>query len=94
MSLRYRIVYDNPAKYRPNQKISTKAKHFIPPVIIILIVLSLTFSPYRANFFDFILPGNPNVTRHALQEFSDNIDRGECLGNALDAFCDAVMVHR
>lgn len=94
MSLKYRIVYDNHPKYSKKHNVSIKTRHYVSTLIIILIALSLLFSPFVTHIYDIILPGNPDVTRNALHEFSNTIDRGESLVSALDVFCNAIISNR
>ena len=91
MSLRYRIIYDKNSKYSIKRAHPFKLKYLISGCFILLIIAVLLIPSYRTKICEKLLPGGSVVTTNALQEFSNTIDRGESLSNALDAFCETIM---
>ena len=91
MAIKYKIVYDDYSQYKKRGNNKTFARHLIPVLLSIAIVLFIVCVPGRNKLFDLFLPGDPSITTEAFCQLAESLDRGDALLDALDAFCNTVM---
>lgn len=91
MALKYRIVYNSCPRYEKNYKIKRIPIHLLAITLVIILGFFLTCSADRLKLYEIMLPGDPVVTTNALHQFSDAVDQGMSLSEALDAFCSTIM---
>lgn len=81
--------------YIPVGKRQYSAKHtlpsrFFPASIILLISVAFFTLAVRYGNADWLLPGDPAVTKDAFEELIENLKAGEAFVNAVTAFCHEV----
>ncbi len=89
----YRITY---GEEPPHPHSMTPGKSRILPMsaafFLLFLLLTGTFWPEgRATLENFLLPGDPQVTRLAISHMIDDLKDGEAPGDALVTFCREVI---
>ena len=68
----------------------------VPRWCVILLCICITLAAFSLGWQnrqirDFLLPGDPEVTAHALQSLAEDIRSGESFMECVSAFCAEVM---
>ena len=58
-----------------------------------IIILALLFSGQIRAVQDFMIPGNPDVTRAAFAQFTEDLRLGTSFSNAINTFCREIIDH-
>ena len=85
----YRIEYGKDKRYSPDKK----GKGLLIAICVLVLVAALEFSGLRQRLFYRLLPGDPQVTAGALENFAGNLKAGETPGEAFSAFCREILEH-
>lgn len=80
----YRIDYSQPKKSR----LWAMTAGWL---LVFLLLVGLFWPRGRALLATALFPGNQAVTREALGDFARDVDDGEPLGQALEAFCRQIL---
>ena len=87
----YTIQYGLPARTEAVWAAGNrKRKRWIFTVLCIIGVLSgILFGP--EDLQNYLIPGDPNVTRLAFAQLTEDIRQGDKIGEALTAFCREII---
>ena len=66
---------------------------WIPVAVSLTVCLLLLNTTIRNALIDFLLPGDPQVTKSAIVQLVENIKAGEGFGHCVTAFCQYVIAH-
>ncbi len=86
----YKIIYPqigkrNRSKYQKPLQFSKKSIVF-GAIFVLMVILTI----WQGGLL-WLLPGDPEVTRNALQTMIDSLSDGETLGEAVATFCREVV---
>lgn len=82
----YQVIYG--ASYRVNYKSSNKKTKIIKIAGACIIITGLLLIPAVRNF---LVPGDTDVTKSAISNFSSNIKEGESVKEAFSSFCQEIV---
>lgn len=88
----YRIEYVPEAKpFGKREPFGRKILPFTAAFLILFMALTVRFWPEgREKLEALLLPGDPQVTKHALTQMADNLKSGEAIGDAVITFCKEI----
>ena len=87
----YQIMYDFKKGQINKQQNRRKNKRLTVAIIVILLTVILRISSWDNAFWEFLIPGNENITKSALQDFTDSLENGQGFSDAVFVFCDAII---
>lgn len=88
----YQIQYGKPSvKERLAIIQNSKKIKIITWAIVGVIILSLGLMG-RLGLFDFMIPGDREVTKSAFRAMLDDVKQGESVKSAIAAFCEEILV--
>ena len=91
----YMIYYGKECEAEHNWNTRSNGRHkrrIIAAVIICAALLAAAMGKTDA-MQNLLIPGNPEVTKAAFAQFSDDIRNGEHLDEAITAFCREIINH-
>ena len=91
VAIKYRIKYENYAKYPKNSVIQKLILYLSPVLCSVAVILAFILLRPASNLYELFLPGDPAVTIQAFNQLSGAIGRGDALPQALEAFCQTVI---
>jgi len=89
----YRIVYETgTARVQENRRNSARIWVLTAVFLVLFGVLTVKFWPEgREALVEILLPGDPEVTWHALETMVMQLREGEAVGDAVMAFCREIV---
>ena len=88
--LAYKILYAKEASYRyPIQKQKSGKKAGRLWLVLLFAAAALWVRLYGIP--DFLIPGDPEVTRTAASDFMSNMQTGMQVGEAITVFCEQIV---
>lgn len=86
----YKILYSKEVSYRyPQQKQTSRIKAGKLWMVLLFAAAALWV---RLNGVpDFLIPGDPEVTRTAASDFMSNVQMGMQMGDAITVFCEQIV---
>ena len=90
----YRISYDNGTTSKWNEKQSSQKKRiFLRLLVVVLIcVLGVSFLGGTMDaLLEFLIPGDPDVTKQAISKMVEEIKSGNSLKEAITTFCKGIV---
>ena len=89
----YRIVYGEEPEFGKRKSIRMRVVAAYTFVCLVLWgLLTVKFWPEgREVLEEFLLPGDPAVTRQALSHMAENLRSGEAIGDAVVVFCREIV---
>ena len=86
----YKIQYTPETAYRYPQNKEKKSK-WGKIGVLFCVLAALTW--FRVNGIpEFLIPGDPDVTKAAASDFVEQIRSGEPLGDAVTVFCKEILI--
>lgn len=89
----YRIEYQATKKVRGLEKRTAVLPALAGCLVLSLLLVSAFWPRGREMMERLLIPGDPAVTAAALEELSEDLQSGESIQDALDAFCRQVLVN-
>lgn len=86
----YRIEYGTGTSDGVFRKIESSKKRMWIAIMAVTIIFILCYSQ-RSKLLDFILPGDPDVTKEAIGVFINDLKEGERASDAFSAFCKVII---
>ena len=86
----YVIQYQNKGNKKYPRRIRNH-KIWFPFLFFIITIFSVTVISVSYGGFKWLLPGDPDVTAFAFEEFVDSLSMGEPFGEAVTAFCREII---
>ena len=88
----YQIMYNPEDSHKYPTRIQKKHKFKLLPVIAGLIcLLTLGRPEMRSKLEQWLIPGDPQVTKAAFSLMLDELREGESFGNAVTTFCNEII---
>ena len=87
----YQIVYNSNDTKKTTLINRKKRKPLAIVIVAILLFGVLKFSSWDNPLWDYLIPGDANVTRSAFQNFTDSLKNGDPFSDAVFTFCDTVI---
>ncbi len=89
----YNITYDPQQKKRYPAKRKPSKGPYRAAVLLLLAALALLLANPRLSkpLRNFLLPGDPQVTKTAIDSMAEDLRTGESLGDAVTAFCREII---
>ena len=75
---------------RKRQRVGTKKVGYVGTILVIIAVLLAGIQ--KENVLRLIIPGDPEVTKAAFSEMTEELKRGESMQDALTAFCRSILL--
>ena len=72
-------------RMRGTKQSRTVMRYFLFGILVILILAA------RFGALDFLIPGNPKVTKDAFYKMVENVSDGESVNTAITAFCHEIL---
>ena len=85
----FRIQYGI-SRHEVNSR-KTKFKKWLPFLLAVIFLVAGWLISLTEIRFDWLLPGDPEVTAAALESLRENLAAGESLGEAVTAFCREII---
>lgn len=88
----YQIMYNPEDSHKYPTQFKKKHKKIILPVLMVLLcVLALGRPGIRNKVEQWLIPGDPQVTKAAFSLMLDELREGESLGDAVTTFCNEII---
>lgn len=88
----YRIVYGEEPVFKQKKIRTGRIAAYTAVCLILFASLTLKFWPSGAELLqEVFLPGDAEVTRHALSNMAENLRAGEAIGDAVAVFCREIV---
>ena len=90
----YQISYDNGSTRKKNKvKIPDKRKILFRFVIVVIICTAGVFllNNGKERIWDYIIPGDPQITENALSDMAAEIKNGGSVREAIASFCREII---
>ena len=87
----YQIIYDSKDRHIANKQKKRRHTGLIVCILGILVLGILRFSSWGSALWQYMIPGDPEVTTEAFQNFSVSLQNGQSLSDAVFVFCNTVI---
>lgn len=87
----YQIVYNPEDNHKYPTHIRKKRKVKMIPLILFASILVLGSRQIRGKLEQWLIPGDPQVTKAAFSLMMEDLRDGESFGDAVTAFCNEII---
>ena len=87
----YQIIYDSKDKQIANKQKKRSRTGLMVCILGILAFGILRISGWGETLWQYMIPGDPEITTLAFQNFSDCLQNGQSISDAVFVFCHTVI---
>ena len=87
----YQIVYNSDNTKKVKLRNRKKQKPLTIVIVAVLLFGVLKFSSWDNPLWDYLIPGDADITKSAFQSFTDSLNNGDPFSDAVYVFCDTVI---
>lgn len=87
----YQIIYDSKDMHIANKRKKRRHTGLMVCILSILMLGILRISGWGETLWQYMIPGDPEITAEAFQNLSDSLQNGHSLSDAVFVFCNTVI---
>ncbi len=89
----YTIQYGAPARLEATwvKRRRKRSARYVVYSLVVLMILSVFLLDSKESIQEFLIPGDPEITKAAAAQFTQNIQAGDSFKEAITTFCREII---